>query len=294
MDGRSRRHHATIAVIGGSGLYGMEDLSDTEEVRVRTPFGEPSDTLVLGTLAGRRIAFLPRHGRGHRISPTEVPARANIYALKRLGVERVISVSAVGSLREDVRPLDMVVPDQLLDRTKSRANSLFEGSGVVVHCSFADPFCPDLSALLYREARRTHRRTHKGGTYVVMEGPLFSTRAESDLYRSWGASVIGMTALPEAKLAREAEMCYATLACSADYDCWHPDHDSVTVEMVVANLQKSVAVSREVLRRVIPQIPERRGCACATALQNAIITARDRIPARTRKALALLLGKYVK
>ncbi|MDP2952445.1 MAG: S-methyl-5'-thioadenosine phosphorylase, partial [Chloroflexota bacterium] len=239
--------HARIGVIGGSGLYEMEGLADIEEARVKTPFGDPSDTIVVGTLEGTRVAFLPRHGRGHRISPTRLPARANIYALKSLGVEWVISVSAVGSLKEEIRPLDLVVPDQLIDRTRSRVNSFFE-DGPVVHVGFADPFCPVLSRSLYEAAREAGARVHRGGTYVVMEGPLFSTRAESDLYRSWGASVIGMTALPEAKLAREAEICYATLACATDYDCWREGHESVTIEMVIANLTQNVATAKQILR----------------------------------------------
>ncbi len=291
--GESDRKRATIAVIGGSGLYEMDGLTDVEEVRVKTPFGDPSDAIVLGTLEGRRVAFLPRHGRGHVIAPTEIPARANIYALKSLGVERIISVNAVGSLQKGIRPLDMVIPDQVIDRTKSRVNSLFEGSGVVVHCSFADPFCGDLSGLLYRAAQRTHSRAHLGGTYIAMEGPLFSTRAESEMYRSLGGSVIGMTVLPEAKLAREAEMCYASLSCSTDYDCWHPEHDDVTVEMVISNLQENVVAAKDVLRRLIAKLPEERTCDCASALEYAIVTARDSIPARTKRDLALLLGKYV-
>ncbi|MDO8531923.1 MAG: S-methyl-5'-thioadenosine phosphorylase [Dehalococcoidia bacterium] len=292
-EGESDRRRATIAVIGGSGLYQMDGLTDVENVRVKTPFGDPSDAIILGTLEGRRVAFLPRHGRGHVISPTELPSRANIYALKSLGVERIISVNAVGSLREDIRPQDMVIPDQVIDRTKNRVNSLFEGSGVVVHCGFADPFCADLSGLLYKAARRTHSRTHRGGTYIAMEGPLFSTRAESELYRSWGGSVIGMTVLPEAKLAREAEICYASLSCSTDYDCWRPEHDDVTVEMVISNLLKNVAVAKGVLRRLIAKLPAERTCGCASALKNAIVTARDSIPARARRDLTLLLGKYV-
>jgi 5'-methylthioadenosine phosphorylase len=219
--------------------------------------------------------------------------RANIFALKTLGVEWLISVSAVGSLKEAIRPLDLVVPDQLIDRTKSRINSFF-GDGLVAHVSFADPFCPVLSDLLCKAARGTGARVHKGGTYVVIEGPLFSTRAESELYRSWGASIIGMTALPEAKLAREAEMCYATLACATDYDCWHQGHDSVTVEMVVSNLQKNVERAKSILKKLVPQIPRQRTCACQQAMANAIITSRDRIPAKVKKELAPLIGKYVK
>jgi len=284
---------AKIGVIGGSGLYEMDGLTDIEEVAVKTPFGDPSDTIVVGSLEGKRIAFLPRHGKGHRISPTHLPVQANIYALKSLGVEWLISVSAVGSLKEEIQPLHLVIPDQLIDRTKSRVNSFFE-EGIVVHATFADPFCPILSQILYEAAQTTRASVHKGGTYVAMEGPLFSTRAESNLYRSWGASVIGMTALPEAKLAREAEMCYATLACVTDYDCWHESEESVTIEMVFSNLLRNVATAKRILKRVVANIPEKRECSCATALQNAIITAPDRIPAQVKKELALLIGKYLR
>ena len=291
------RAEARLAVIGGSGLYQMEGLKGVQEVRLTTPFGAPSDALVVGELEGVAVAFLPRHGRGHRLSPSELPVRANIYALKLLGVERVISISAVGSLKEEVRPLDLVVPDQLIDRTRERPRTFFEG-GIVAHISFADPFCPDLGRLLAEAAQEvagpSGRHVHSGGTYVVIEGPAFSTRAESHLFRSWGAAVIGMTALPEARLAREAEMCYATLACATDYDVWHPAHGEVTVEMVVANLQKNVATSQEVLRRLIPRIPaEKRGCPCASALKNAIITAPDRIPRQVRERLGPIIGRYL-
>lgn len=283
---------AQIAVIGGSGLYHMEGLRAAREVKLRTPFGDPSDAIVLGEVEGVLVAFLPRHGRGHRMSPSELPVRANIYALKGLGVERILSVSAVGSLKEEIRPLDLVIPDQLIDRTRGRASTFFEG-GIVAHVSFADPFCPELSHLLYLGGVEAGATVHRGGTYVVMEGPAFSTRAESRLYRSWGASVIGMTALPEAKLAREAELCYAVLACATDYDVWHPQHGDVSVEMVVANLQRNVTVSQEVLRRVIPRIPTSSGCTCSTALKNAIITAREAIPAKVREELRPILGKYL-
>ncbi len=284
--------HATIGVIGGSGLYQMEGMTNVEEVRISTPFGDPSDSITIGAIGNTSVAFLPRHGRGHRIMPTELPARANIYALKSLGVEWIISVSAVGSLKEEVRPLDMVVPDQLIDRTKSRVNTFF-GNGLVAHVGFADPFCPVLSNLLYLTAREVGATVHYGGAYVVMEGPLFSTRAESNLYRSWGASVIGMTALPEAKLAREAEMCYATIACATDYDCWHETEEDVTVDMIIANLLKNVDTSKSIIRRVADRVPSVRDCVCANALQNAIITARDLIPEQTKKDMALLIGKYV-
>jgi 5'-methylthioadenosine phosphorylase len=283
---------ARVAVIGGSGLYQMDSLTDVQEVRPQTPFGDPSDAIVVGRLEGVPVAFLPRHGRGHRLSPSELPVRANIYALKALGVERVISVSAVGSLREEIRPLDLVVPDQIIDRTRGRSSTFFQG-GIVAHVSFADPFCPVLSRLVADTANQVGATVHRGGTYVVMEGPAFSTRAESHLYRSWGASVIGMTALPEAKLAREAELCYTVLACATDYDVWNHGAGDVSVEGVVANLQKNVATSREILRRVLPRLPQGRDCPCATALRDAIITAPDRIPKEAQERLGPLIQKYL-
>lgn len=284
---------ARIGIIGGSGLYQMEGLSDIEEVTPKTPFGAPSDAITVGTLEGRRVAFLPRHGKGHRINPTELPVRANIYALKSLGVEWIISISAVGSLKEELHPLDMVVPDQLIDRTRSRVNTFF-GDGIVAHVGFADPFCPRLRELLLAAARQAGAKVHDGGTYIAMEGPLFSTRAESFLYRSWGASVIGMTALPEAKLAREAEICYATLACVTDYDCWHEGHESVTIEMVISNLLRNVDTAKKIVKLVASNVPQQRSCACGSALATAIVTAPELIPARRKKELALLIGKYVK
>jgi 5'-methylthioadenosine phosphorylase len=283
---------AKLGVIGGSGLYEIEGMTEVEEVRPETPFGEPSDAIVLGNLEGVRIAFLPRHGKGHRISPSELPVRANIYALKSLGVEWIISVSAVGSLREELQPLDLVIPDQLIDRTKSRVNSFF-GNGLVVHVPFAHPFCPVLSEVLYQATQGVEASMHRGGTYLVMEGPLFSTRAESELYRSWGASVIGMTALPEAKLAREAEICYATLACVTDYDCWHESHESVTIEMVISNLLRNIANAKRILSGVAAHLPETRECGCATSLKNAIITSPEYIPAQLKRDLALLIGRYI-
>lgn len=283
---------ARIGVIGGSGLYEMESLTDIQHVHVSTPFGDPSDQITTGKLGGTEIAFLPRHGRGHRLLPTEVPSRANIWALKSLGVKWVVSVSAVGSLREELRPLDIVIPDQLIDRTKSRVNSFF-GDGLVAHVSFADPFCPVLSDLLVDAARGTGAPTHRGGTLVVMEGPLFSTRAESHMYRSWGASLIGMTALPEAKLAREAELCYATVACVTDYDVWRVTEEDVTVEMVIANLLRNVGTAKSLLGEVAGRIPAQRSCLCAHALRDAIVTRRDVVPPETRERLALLVDKYL-
>ncbi len=283
---------ARIGVIGGSGLYEMPGLSDLEEVTINTPFGSPSDSIVVGKLEGVYVAFLPRHGRGHRLNPTEVPSKANIYALKSLGVEQVISISAVGSLQEPIRPLDMVVPDQIIDRTRGRPSTFFE-NGIVAHVSFAEPFCPVMRSLLVEGIKETGTAVHDGGTYVVMEGPPFSTIAESKLYRTWGASIIGMTALPEAKLAREAEMCYATLACATDYDVWHDDHDSVTVEMVIANLLQNVAVAQDVLLRIVARLPEHRDCVCATALTNAVITSPDAMTPSAKYRLKLLLGDRV-
>ena len=292
MTGGSHIGPAPVGIVGGSGLYAMDGMTDVEAVDVDTPFGKPSDSIVLGNLYGVPVAFLPRHGRGHRISPTDLPVRANIYALKKLGVERLISVSAVGSLKEDLRPLDMVVPDQLIDRTYRRASTFFEG-GVVGHIAFAHPFCPHLSGLLHDAAVAAGVTTHMGGTCIVMEGPAFSTVAESNMYRSWGADIIGMTALPEAKLAREAEMCYATLACVTDYDVWHSTEEQVTVELVVANLMKNVAASQEALRRLLPTITSERPCDCGTALRDAVITARDAIPAEARQKLHPIIGKYI-
>ena len=281
-----------IGIVGGSGLYRMEGLQDAHSVDVDTPFGKPSDSIVLGDLAGVPVAFLPRHGRGHRISPTELPVRANIYALKTLGVERLISVSAVGSLREELRPLDMAVPDQLIDRTYRRVSTFFEGS-VVGHVAFAHPFCPQLSGLLYDAASSGEARAHQGGTCIVMEGPAFSTIAESHMYRSWGADMIGMTALPEAKLAREAEMCYATLACITDYDVWRSSEEQVTVDLVVANLLKNVAVSQETLLRLVPSLPTERACDCGSAIRDALITAREAIVEEEKRKLQPIIGKYI-
>jgi 5'-methylthioadenosine phosphorylase len=282
---------AEVGIIGGSGLYRVQGVTQAKKVKVSTPFGEPSDAIILGNLEGVRVAFLPRHGQGHRISPSELPAKANIYALKSLGVERIISVSAVGSLKEEIEPLDIVVPDQLIDATKGRANTFFT-NGVVGHVSFAEPFCPVLSQLSFEASAKVGAKVHKGGTYLVVEGPQFSTKAEAQLYRSWGADVIGMTALPEAKLAREAEICYATLAIVTDYDCWHPSYESVTTEMILANLTKGIDTVRRILKLLLPSIPQERGCGCASALQYAIATDVKYIPKGKRKELGLLIGKY--
>lgn len=281
-----------IGVIGGSGLYEIEDLTDIEEVRVGTPFGEPSDAITIGTLKAVRVAFLPRHGKGHRIMPTELPVRANIYALKSLGVERIISFSACGSMKEDIAPLDIVIPDQLFDRTRARTSTFF-GHGVVAHVSFAEPFCPQLSELLYEAATDVGAKAHKGGTYLCIEGPQFSTKGESQIYRSWGVDVIGMTAIPEAKLAREAEICYATVALVTDYDVWHEAEEAVTVEIVVRNLRRNVATAKAVLTAVLPRIAAERDCLCATALKDAIITQRESITSEVRQTLGLLVNRYV-
>ena len=283
---------ASIGVIGGSGLYEIEGLADVEEIEVSTPFGKPSDTIVVGTLQGKRVAFLPRHGRGHRILPGEVNGRANIYALKSLGVERIISVSACGSMKEEIAPLDIVIPDQIIDRTRGR-DSTFFGNGLVVHVSFAQPFCPELSDRLHAAAKKVGAKVHKGGTYVCIEGPRFSSKAESKLHRLWDIDIIGMTAMPEAVLAREAEICYATIAMSTDYDVWHEGEEPVTAEMVVQNVLQNVETAKAILKEAVPLIGPQLDCECATALSVAIQTARDRIPGRIKQELDLLLGKYL-
>jgi 5'-methylthioadenosine phosphorylase len=285
---------ADIGIIGGSGLYAMEGFAEVREVAVETPFGSPSDPLRVGTLEGRRVAFLPRHGRGHRILPSELNFRANIFAMKILGVERILSVSAVGSLKAEYAPLHMVIPDQFVDRTTRRASTFF-GGGLVAHVGFSHPFCGPLSKIMVRSCAEAGATYHEGGTYVCIEGPHFSTLAESELYRSWGMDVVGMTNLQEAKLAREAEICYVTLAMVTDYDCWHPEHDSVTVEQVIAVLGKNTAMAQAVLKAAVRRIGmEPRGCACAHALRNAIMTAPDLVPDEVKKNLAPLVGKYLK
>ncbi len=286
----------TIGIIGGSGLYQMEALQDREEVIIDTPFGPPSDALIIGTLEGTRVAFLARHGRNHHLLPTELPFRANIYAMKSLGVQHILSASAVGSLKGEVKPLDMVVPDQFIDRTRNRVSTFF-GDGIVAHIAFGDPVCPNLATILAEAVESLNLpdvTLHRGGTYVCMEGPAFSTKAESNLYRSWGASIIGMTNLPEAKLAREAEIAYATLALVTDYDCWHPDHDSVTVEMVIANLQRNGINAQKVIQETVRRISQTPPASDAhTALKHAILTRLDQVPATTKEKLQLILRPYL-
>ena len=283
---------AEIGVIGGSGLYEMEGLSDVKSIKVDTPFGEPSDEIVTGTLAGRRLAFLPRHGRGHRILPSEINFRANIYAMKKLGVGRIISVSAVGSMKEEIAPGHIVVPDQFYDLTKGRASTFF-GGGVVAHAGFADPVCHELSYLLYEAGVKAGATMHKGGTYICMEGPQFSTRGESRVYRQWGMDVIGMTNVTEAKLAREAEICYATLALATDYDCWHETEEDVTIEAVIAIINKNVETAKAIIKGAVSSIPATRACPCADAMRFAIMTAPGSIPEETKKRLGPILSKYV-
>ena len=281
-----------VGVIGGSGLYHMEGLTVEEERRVETPFGEPSDAFILGDLEGTRVAFLARHGRGHRLLPSELNYRANIFGFKLLGVERLLSVSAVGSMKVDYRPTDVLVPDQFFDRTRHRADTFF-GEGLVAHVSLANPVCPDLCEVFYECAKEAGARSHRGGTYICMEGPQFSTRAESNIYRQWGVDVIGMTNLQEAKLSREAEICYSTLAMVTDYDCWHEDEDDVNGQAVMEVIQQNSATAQDVVRRAIRRLPEERTCDCATALQNALITDSSLIPPETRERLDPIVGKYL-
>lgn len=281
-----------IGIIGGSGLYQMEGLAPVEEVEIKTPFGNPSDAYRIGTLEGRRVAFLARHHRNHTISPSELNFRANIYGLKQLGVEWIISASAVGSLKEELRPLDIVLPVQFYDRTKTRISTFF-GDGIVAHISFADPVCSQLADVIQQGGQDADVRVKRGGTYVCMEGPQFSTKAESNTYRSWGMDLIGMTNLQEAKLAREAEICYTTIALVTDYDCWHPDHDAVTVAEVVANLKKNGENAQKIIRAAVKRLPIDRTCKCRNALQHAILTDLKKVPEKTKSKLELLLKRYL-
>jgi 5'-methylthioadenosine phosphorylase len=282
-----------VGVLGGSGLYEMEGLIEVQAVSLKTPFGDPSDSYVVGRLEGVKVAFLPRHGKGHRIAPSSLNYRANIYGMKKLGVEWIIGVSAVGSMKESIRPGDMVIPDQLIDRTVARPNTFFS-DGIVGHVSFADPFCPVLSQILYEAGKEAGVTVQKNGTYLCMEGPQFSTRAESTLYRSWGVDIIGMTNLPEAKLAREAEICYATMAFATDYDCWHQEAGDVSIGDVLRILAQSAKTAKTAIRRAVQMLPDRRVCVCSTALEHALITEKALIPEKTKKHLEPIIGKYIK
>jgi len=285
--------YVKIGIIGGSGFYQIEGLTDIETIEIDTPFGKPSDNLISGNLDGQPVVFLPRHGVGHPLLPSDINVRANIFALKSLGVEWLISVSAVGSLKQEIEPRHFVVPDQLYDHTKNRESTFF-GDGIAAHISLAHPFCSHLSTLLYSVATEVGATVHNGGTYICMEGPAFSTQAESNVYRHLGFDIIGMTAAPEAKLAREAEICYAVLACSTDYDCWHPEHDNVTTEMILDNLRSNVEISKQIVKNLVSKIPDKqRNCYCANALQYAIATQPDKIPIAKRHELKLLLDKYL-
>jgi 5'-methylthioadenosine phosphorylase len=281
---------AKIGVIGGTGLYQIEGMTDIQEVHIDTPFGEASDNITIGRLNGTGVAFLPRHGRGHRIMPHEVPCLANIYALKSLGVEHIIAINSCGSFKDELKPGELLVPDQVIDRTSGRINTFF-GDGIVAHVSMADPFCPDLSRLLYNSAVQTEAAVHNGGTYISMEGPAFSTRAESNLYRSWGASVVGMTIFPEAKLAREAEICYASLCCITDYDCWK--EENVTAEIIIGYMQKNISMAKQIIKIAVAQIPPQRTCGCSHALKTSIVTNATTMCLESRKKYDLLIGKYV-
>jgi len=285
---------ARVGIIGGSGLYHLDGMTHMKEVRIPTPFGDPSDAITLGHLEGVDVAFLPRHGVGHRIMPSELPFRANIWALKSLGVEYIIAICTVGSLKEKIKPTDFVIPDQIIDRTSLRTNTFF-GNGIVGHIPFSDPFCPVVSTALYEAGHDLGHgaRIHEGGTVIVMEGPQFSTRAESELYRSWGADIILMTALPESKLAREAEICYGMMAVVTDYDCWNEMSETVSAEMVIDNLGKSLDTAKKILRHAIIHLPVKRDCACPHALENAIITDPAAIPAKVKQDLKLIIGKYI-
>lgn len=288
-----KREAVRIGVIGGSGLYEMEGLTDIKKKRIVTPFGRPSDDYLIGTLFGRRVAFLPRHGKGHRIMPTDINYRANIFGMKLLGVERIISVSAVGSMREEIKPGDIVIPDQFYDHTKHRRSTFF-GNGVVAHVGMADPLCPELGKVLIESGTRAGATVHQGGTYLCMEGPQFSTRAESMTYRQWNVDVIGMTNATESKLAREAEICYSTIALATDYDCWHHSEEAVTVEAVLEVMRHNIETSKAMIRQAVGMLPETRACGCGESLRNTIMTPAKLVPARTRKDLAPIIGKYLK
>jgi 5'-methylthioadenosine phosphorylase len=284
---------ARIGVIGGTGLYDIAGLTDVKEVYPNTPFGKPSDTIIVGKFGGVGVAFLPRHGKGHRISPTEVPSRANIYALKSLGVEFIISSNSCGSFKEELKPGHLLIPDQIIDRTRGRVSTFFSG-GIVAHIAFADPFCPVLSDIVFKAAKESGATVHKGGTFIAMEGPAFSTRAESRLYKAWGADVLGMTVLPEAKLAREAEICYASIACITDYDSWRETNEAVSVATILATMRNNIDFAKKAIKLAAGRVPEKRTCGCANALAGAIVTDALAIPAEQKKNLDLLIGKYIK
>jgi 5'-methylthioadenosine phosphorylase len=284
---------ARLGVIGGTELYDIEGLTDVKEVYPNTPFGKPSNAIVVGQLGGLGVAFLPRHGRGHRISPTEVPSRANIYAFKSLGVEFIISSNSCGSFKEQLKPGHLLIPDQIIDRTRGRISTFFE-KGIVAHIAFADPFCPVLSDIVYQAAKESGAKVHKGGTFIVMEGPAFSTRAESRLYKVWGADVLGMTVLPEAKLAREAEICYASIACITDYDSWHESNEAVSVETILTTMRNNIDFAKKTIKLAAGRVPSKRTCGCANALAGAIVTDKAAIPAEQKKKLDLIIGKYIK
>jgi 5'-methylthioadenosine phosphorylase len=289
----ARTKQVAVGVIGGSGLYEMEGLTNIRSIKVATPFGRPSDDYIVGTLHGMRIAFLPRHGRGHRIMPTDINYRANIYGMKKLGVERIISVSAVGSMKEEIKPGDIVVPDQFYDHTKQRRSTFF-GNGIVAHVGMADPVCAGLCTALIEAGAKVGATVHRGGTYLCMEGPQFSTRAESMTYREWNVDVIGMTNATEAKLAREAEICYSTIALATDYDCWHHSEEAVTVEAVLAVMKHNIETSKAMIRQAVQMLPTTRACGCGEALRNTIMTPATLVPAKTKKDLAPIIGKYMK
>jgi 5'-methylthioadenosine phosphorylase len=283
---------AKIGVIGGTGLYNIEGMTDIEEVSIDTPFGKPSDSFIIGKLEGTGIAFLSRHGRGHKIMPSELPNKANIYAMKSLGVEHIIASCSAGSFKKEIEPGHLLIPDQIIDRTRLRDNTFF-GDGIVGHIPFADPFCPIMSDILYESARETGTTVHKGGTFVVMEGPAFSTRAESRLYRSWDADLIGMTTLPEAKLAREAEICYAVIGCVTDYDSWWKSAEAITVDVILGIMHHNVDTAKEIIKKSVNRIPENRDCPCPTALQTAIVTSPEAMPEEQKKKLGMIFGKYL-
>ncbi|MFH1775463.1 MAG: S-methyl-5'-thioadenosine phosphorylase [Chloroflexota bacterium] len=283
---------AKIGVIGGTGLYDIAGLTGIEELDITTPFGRPSGAITVGNLEGVGVAFLPRHGKGHRLLPGELPVRANIYALKSLGVERIIAVNSAGSFKEEIKPGDLLIPDQLIDRTRGRVDSFF-GEGIAAHIAFAEPFCPVMRTVLFESAASVGANVHPRGTYLVMEGPAFSTRAESRLYRSWGADIIGMTALPEARLAREAEICYAVIGCVTDYDSWHESNEPVTIDMIISTLSRNVAAAREIIALAVAGLPDKRDCDCAHALETAIVTSPELIPTQQKERLKLIIGKYI-